>query len=43
MTAFDPDEHAYDMDPVVNPEWDKDEELDKMIEELRRTYNHQNR
>ena len=31
--GFDPDEHAYDMDPVVNPEWDKDEELDKIIEQ----------
>ena len=24
------------MDPVVNPEWDKDEELDKIIEQTRR-------
>jgi hypothetical protein len=31
--GFDLDEHAYDMDPVVNPEWDKDEELDKIIEQ----------
>jgi len=31
--GFDPDEHAYDMDPVVNPEWDKDQELDKIIEQ----------
>ena len=33
--GFDPDEHAYDMDPVVNPEWNKgvDEELDKIIEQ----------
>jgi hypothetical protein len=33
--GFDPDEHAYDMDPVVNPEWDKgvDEELEKIIEQ----------
>jgi hypothetical protein len=31
--GFDPDEHAYDMDPVVNPEWDNDEELDKIIEQ----------
>jgi hypothetical protein len=31
--GFDLDEHAYDMDPIVNPEWDKDEELDKIIEQ----------
>ena len=31
--GFDLDEHAYDMDPVVNPEWDKDEELDKIVEQ----------
>jgi hypothetical protein len=31
--GFDPDEHAYDMDPVVNTEWDKDQELDKIIEQ----------
>jgi len=31
--GFDLDEHAYDMDPVVNPEWDKDEELVKIIEQ----------
>ena len=31
--GFDPDEHAYDMDPVVNPEWDKDQEIDKIIEQ----------
>jgi len=31
--GFDPDEHVYDMDPVVNPEWDNDEELDKIIEQ----------
>jgi hypothetical protein len=31
--GFNLDEHVYDMDPVVNPEWDKDEELDKIIEQ----------
>ena len=31
--GFDLDEHAYDMDPVINPEWNKDEELDKIIEQ----------
>ena len=35
MTVSILDEHAYDMDPVVNPEWDKgvDEELEKIIEQ----------
>ena len=31
--GFNLDEHAYDMDPIVNPEWDNDEELDKIIEQ----------
>jgi hypothetical protein len=31
--GFDPDEHVYDMDPVVNPDWNKDLELDKIIEQ----------
>ena len=31
--GFNLDEHVYDMDPVVNTEWDKDEELDKIIEQ----------
>ena len=37
--GFDLDEHAYDMDPVINPEWNKDEELDKIIEQHQETYN----
>ena len=31
--GFDPDEHAYDMDPVINPEWDKEQEQLEEIEE----------
>jgi hypothetical protein len=31
--GFNLDEHAYDMDPIVNPGWDNDEELDKIIEQ----------
>ena len=31
--GFDPDEHAYDMDPVINPEWDKEQGQLEEIEE----------
>ena len=31
--GFDLDEHAYDMDPVINLKWDQDEELVKIIEQ----------
>jgi hypothetical protein len=31
--GFDPDEHAYDMDPVINPEWDQEQEQLEEIEE----------